>query len=272
MFGFLDSKTKHDISKNKITKKLNKLNINISSKDIEIYDSIPSTNKKAKELARLGVSEGHIVISYLQTEGYGRYGREFFSPKNTGLYMSLVLKPNSFKTMEHITTMAAVSVCKAVESICDKKAEVKWVNDIYVNGQKVCGILAESVIDSSLSNNSYVVLGIGVNIFAPYGGFPKEIEKKAGFILQKYKKNIKNIFISQFLYNFFNLYKFPDKKDYINEYRKRSFIIGKNITVIKEKKEIAATAINIDDECKLIVRYTSGAIEALNSGEVSLIL
>ncbi|MBR6501944.1 MAG: biotin--[Clostridia bacterium] len=158
-------------------KKLQK-NVNLFA-----FKKIDSTNIYAKTLASEGYKDGTVVVAREQTAGKGRLGRTFFS-KRGGLYFSVILRPyKSLNDTVFITTAAAVAAARAIEKVSGKKCEIKWVNDIYINNKKVCGILTEGAItpDGSLD---YAILGVGINLFAPKGGFPSNLPL-AGSVFDK---------------------------------------------------------------------------------------
>lgn len=146
---------------------------------ISFYHSLPSTNTTAKNLIASGEKGTRIVIANQQTAGRGQYGRSFHSPESHGIYMSFILdnthsrwQPTAF------TIYAAVCVAKAIEDVANKTPTIKWVNDIFLDGKKVCGILTET-IDSAPHT---VVVGIGMNVTSPATGFPPDIADIAGAI------------------------------------------------------------------------------------------
>ena len=144
--------------------------------DIEVYKVVDSTNSKLKSKAESGAPEGTVIISEEQTKGKGRRGRTFYSPKNTGIYMSLLLRPkfSAYESLS-ITTCAAVAVSRAIEINSNKNAQIKWVNDIFIDDKKVSGILTEASIDLESGGLKYAILGIGINAFSPKEGFPNEL-------------------------------------------------------------------------------------------------
>jgi len=154
------------------------------SERIFIYDCLESTNKTAKEMAISEAEHGTVVIADSQTAGKGRYGRSFHSPPNHGLYMSLIIKPNQyrFSTPTLITAFSAVTVCEAIEAISDKRPKIKWVNDIFLNGKKICGISAEAITDFESGNTQWIVVGIGVNYSTLATDFPEELRHIAGSV------------------------------------------------------------------------------------------
>lgn len=243
-----------------------------SNLNIEVLPSLDSTNNFAREKAVLGMPEGYVVIANTQTNGKGRKGREFFSPSNTGIYMSLVLRPShcSLKQATKLTTMAAVAVCEAIEIVSNEKAQIKWVNDVYVKGKKVCGILTEASLGLEDNFLEYAIIGIGVNVSMPIDGFPKEIQNIAGAVFENAQNDGKNRIAAEILNRFMSYYMVLPKANYIEEYRSRNFVIGKEILVNLSDEQKKAVALNIDDEFHLIVKYDNNKTETLSSGEISI--
>lgn len=239
--------------------------------DVKIYDTVASTNSLLKELAIYGADEGTVVLASHQTAGRGRMGREFYSPSDSGIYLSILLRPDILaKDALSLTTMAAVAVANAIDNVSGKEALIKWVNDIYIDGKKVCGILAESAFNSDGQHLDFVVLGIGINITTPEGGFPEELSDIATAIFDN--DNIgskKESLISEVLNNFMDLYKKDIDRKYIDKYISKSFILGNNILVLDGDNHKEAIAMVIDKNCRLKVRYTDNTEEWLSFGEVS---
>ncbi len=245
---------------------------NLLEYKIEIFDKINSTNTYLKiKASNEDVPEATVVIANEQTAGRGRVGRTFFSPKNSGIYISMLLKPN-IKAYEgwKITSMAGVALVKTVEEFCKKQCKIKWVNDIFLNGKKVSGILTEGSLSMENGGFSYVVLGIGINIFKPTN-LPKELEDIFGYILEKQENVDKNKFIALFLKNFAKEYKEIDSGTYLKEYKEYSLVIGKTVS-IKGDNQKKYKVLDIDDSCNLILSDEKGKIEKLNSGEISIVL
>lgn len=233
---------------------------------IDIYDSLESTNTLMKEEAKMGGEEFSVIIALSQSGGRGRMGRSFFSPCGSGLYMSILLRPKKDINPLYITPFAAVAVSNAFERISGKSAQIKWVNDIYVDNRKVCGILTEA----SLGENGYAVLGIGVNVFMPDGGFPDDIKMRAGALFEKEEELIREKVATLIINEFIDIYKAFDKEKMLSLYRKRSLVLGKEIDIIENGKTETATAISVDDEFSLIVKKKDGKFYTLNSGDVSI--
>lgn len=239
--------------------------------DINVIPVIGSTNDLVREKANEGLEEGYVVISNEQTKGRGRYGRKFFSPSGTGLYMSILLRPKNYSASEavKVTMIAAVALCEAIEEVSDEKAEIKWVNDIFIKGKKVCGILTEASYGLENGVLDYAVVGVGINVYRPEGGFPEEIKQTAGAIFNTAQDDLKNHLSASFINNFMRYYMLQND-EFVEEYRKRSFVVGKKVIVIMGDEKREALVKGVDDDCRLIVEYDDGKIECLSYGEISI--
>lgn len=240
---------------------------------IEVVKTISSTNEAVKTLASNGEAEGKVILAEEQTGGRGRKGREFFSPPGTGIYMSILLRPKlSAAESALLTTSAAVAVALSLESISGKDTQIKWVNDVFMDGKKVCGILTEASM--SLENGwlDYAVLGIGINVALPSDGFPNDLTEIATSVFSESNDygDLRNRLVAEVLNNFMGFYEHLTDRLFLSEYRKRIISLGKPVTVIKDNKQRKATAIDINDDCHLKVRYENGVEEYLSSGEVSI--
>ncbi|MDO4608619.1 MAG: biotin--[acetyl-CoA-carboxylase] ligase [Clostridia bacterium] len=245
------------------------------NKDITpiVLGTVDSTNSVAKAAAVEGAPEGTVIIANRQTAGRGRLGRSFVS-KSGGVYMSLVLRPDiSPADTLFITVAAAVAAARAIEAVSNQKCEIKWVNDIYINDKKVCGILTEGEINADGTLN-FAVLGVGINLFKPQGGFPSNLPLASSVFNKKgifLNKNVqKSKIIAEFCKNFFNFYKNLKKKDVIKEYQSRSFLTNKQITYTKNGKTQSAVVLGIDDNANLIVKG-EGDTEILSHGEIQIV-
>jgi len=238
---------------------------------IETQQCVTSTNSILKELARSGGPHGYVLAAEEQTAGRGRMGRSFFSPSETGIYFSILLRP-SFSPADSllITTAAAVVCAEILEGISGQKAEIKWVNDIYINGHKVCGILTEAAIAPGGVNMDYAILGIGINLLPPSDGFPEEIKTKAGAVFEGNAPDLRSYIIAEILNRFFQLYPTLTDRSFVAEYRKRSMLDGKPVDILKYESVTPAIALYIDEDLSLVVRYKNGTIEHLSTGDVSV--
>jgi BirA family biotin operon repressor/biotin-[acetyl-CoA-carboxylase] ligase len=221
---------------------------------------LDSTSAKAAEF----FEHGTVVIANHQTAGRGRYGRSFFSPADSGIYMSLVLQKEriGLAAPTLITAFSAVAVCDALEFVCKKSAQIKWVNDIFLHGRKICGILANDFGDR-------IILGIGVNFTAPKN-VPPELSDKIGAVYGEGENpTATRDELAAAIIN--ELAALDDKpQDFMQKYRARMMFLGEKITVTGANS-FAATALDIDDTGRLVVQTENGEILSLSSGEVSII-
>lgn len=240
--------------------------------ELTVLPAAASTNALIREKANQGFPEGYTVISNEQTEGRGRYGRTFYSPGGTGIYMSILLRPVHYSAQQavRLTAVAAVAMCEAIEAVSGETAQIKWVNDIFVRGKKVCGILTEAAFGLESGALEYAVLGVGVNVYPPREGFPKELEAIAGPVFDSARDDGKNRLAGEFLNRFMDCYTAPGQTDYIEKYRSRSLVIGKEITVFAGSQARSAHACGIDDACRLLVRYDNGETASLSYGEIGI--
>ncbi len=227
-------------------------------KDVTVLEEVDSTNTFLKKQVH-NKDEGALVIAKKQTAGRGRLGRTFISQRN-GLYMSLLLKPD-FSDFLKITTMMAVAASRAVDKY--KESKIKWVNDIYVNDKKVAGILTEGVFDGGYPVGA--IIGIGVNLVRPENGIDESISGIADYIFEE-DIGVADEFVADIINSFFDIYK---NKEYVEEYRNKSYLTGKSVVFEKEDKEYSGTVIGIDDECGLIIDCKHEKI-VLKCGEVSV--
>lgn len=235
----------------------------------EILPETDSTNNYAKELAITGKRNKTVVITEKQNGGKGRLGRPFYSPEGNGLYMSVLFRPEiNVDSAPLITSFTAVAVAEAVEKLSGQDVNIKWVNDVYMNGKKICGILTEAGFDFEGGTVDYAVIGIGINVLGT--DFPDEliniatsIEKETGLKISR------NDLAAEVLNNLENMSNGIKDKKYLDIYRKKSNVIGKRIKVTYGSQVFYAEALDINENAALIVKTDNG-IKILNSGEVSI--
>ncbi|SHH42321.1 BirA family transcriptional regulator, biotin operon repressor / biotin-[acetyl-CoA-carboxylase] ligase [Caloranaerobacter azorensis DSM 13643] len=236
------------------------------------FDSIDSTNIKAKQLAAEGAKEGTVVIAEEQTMGRGRLGRGWVSPKGKGIWMSIILRPNIDPIdASKVTQIGAAAVWSALSKV-GVDAYIKWPNDIVLNGKKVCGILTE--MSAELNRINYLVIGIGVNVNINSQEIPKEINNIATSIKAEVGHDVDRKFITAEILNnferFYNeLIKYGSIKTSIEICRKASILLGREIKIITNKGERRAKAIDITEQGELLIEE-NGKIEKLISGEISV--
>lgn len=234
---------------------------------IDFQEVVTSTNDI---LLEEHPKEDMALVAFRQTKGKGRKGREFFSPSNTGLYMSLILHPEcNVQDAIKLTTIMAVAACRAIEKYDDSVIKIKWVNDLYKNEQKISGILTECSPNIVDGIPEYLVVGIGINVYAPDEGFPLDIMNKAGALFDVMKEDIRKDLAISIVDEFEKIYaSFPDC-DYEDEYIERSMLIGRDVYIVGGDK---VRVINIDSNLGLVVMHENGDVETLTAGEVSLSL
>lgn len=242
-------------------------------KHYTILCDIDSTNNYAKKLGTY-LENGHLVIADTQHSGRGRQGKNFYSPKDEGLYMSLIVKDKAIVNDELFTVKICLAVCRAIDRITgtdnNNGVGIKWVNDIYFRSKKLCGILCEKCKGDD--GEEFVVAGIGVNLSLDKTKLPKEISKLATSLYdltkQSYDKFTLSALICESLEEFLN----PQKnvEDIIDEYRKRSVVIGREINIIQNDKSIRAAALDICSDGGLLVRTEEGFTQKLCGGEITI--
>ena len=240
--------------------------------NLTVLPTAPSTNALVREKANQGCPEGCVIAACEQTAGRGRYGRQFFSPVDSGVYLSLLLRPTAYSPQQAtcLTAAAAAAMCQAIEAVTGQQPGIKWVNDIFLHGKKVCGILTEAAVGLETGALDYMVLGAGVNLYPPAEGFPEEIQSIAGSVLEHSCPEAKNRLVGEFLSRFLDFYSHPECRAYLEDYRARSLAIGRNVTVLSAGRAVSAYAYGIDDDFCLLVRYENGKTEALSYGEIRI--
>ena len=222
---------------------------------IVVYDTIDSTNTQAK----LSSIDQGIFVAKHQTAGRGRQGKSFYSPDSTGLYMSVVLPITPMEAYEFtLTAAAAVAAARAIENVCNISVQIKWVNDLYLHGKKVAGILTEADIDR-------VIVGIGINISTE--SFPADIPLAGSLDAENISKSK---LAASFAENLFDITS-SKSREFMSEYRNRSMLLGKEISFEKDGNAFTANALRIEDNGELTV-LSNGIELTLHSGEVQIIL
>ena len=240
---------------------------------LEVFRSISSTNTVLKARAEEGAEEGLCLVAGEQTAGRGRMGRSFYSPPDSGIYLSVLLRP-ALRAVDAtaVTACAAVAVAGAIESLAPVKTEIKWVNDVFVGGRKVCGILTEASLDCESGQVNYLIVGIGVNTHVPASDFPEPIRGIAGPAfgeeeIPELRCRLTAAVLDRLMDGCADL----TDRSWFDEYRRRSLVLGKPISILAPDRDpVPAVALDIDRDFALIVRTEDGEIRRLNSGEVSV--
>ncbi|MGT2924400.1 bifunctional biotin--[acetyl-CoA-carboxylase] ligase/biotin operon repressor BirA [Streptococcus caviae] len=219
--------------------------------------------------AKAGMEKGDPVPAlYLapsQKAARGRFSRQFFTPETGGIYMSLHLRPNlPFKELPAYTLMVASSLVKAISRLTGIDPEIKWVNDIYLNGKKIAGILTEAVSSIETGLITDVIIGMGINFHVT--DFPEELQSKAASLFSEKPTITRNELISEIWNIFFNI----PKADLIKVYKEKSLVLDRQVTFVENDVAYRGTAVDITDSGQLIVQLENGEEKILNSGEISL--
>lgn len=237
-------------------------------------DSVDSTNTEVKRQAILGAEEGLVVTAEEQVQGRGRRGRSFHSPKSTGLYLSLLLRPNcTVEKVSQLTAWVAVAVARAIETVTKLPVEIKWCNDIVCCGKKISGILTELTLESESNFVDFVVVGIGVNVNQQPEDFPEEIQNIASSLYQETGVFVnRNQLCREIISSLNAMYlAFPqDKTEYLQYYRQHCVTLGKAVQLQKGTEIIEGTALDIDEDFQLLFENKQGEVMSLSAGEVSV--
>lgn len=252
------------LSEEIISKKINK------KYNIIIFDKIDSTNNYAKNTNNSDLKIPTIIIANEQTSGRGRVGKTFFSPKDTGLYMSIVFSPKKkINELDLLTITAAVSVCEAIINTTSLPAKIKWVNDIFIENKKICGILTEAVNNYQTGKVDKLIIGIGVNVNNPHDEFPENIADTASAINSP--NTDRNNLCAEIVNLFDKYYNENNREKIIEKYKNYSLVINKRIKYTKNNKEYYAIVKNINNSGNLEVINDDNTEETLKSGEISII-
>ena len=238
-------------------------------RELEIHDLLDSTNNRAKALAAAGAAHGTAVIADSQSGGKGRLGRSFFSPEHSGIYLTVILRPDCAPDRAGLlTSLAAVAAARAVEKVSGADVRIKWVNDLYLNGKKICGILTEGGLGLEAGRLEYAVVGIGINVNRME--FPPELREIATSVGNETGTSPdRNRLIAEILNELDALYGDLETGAFLEESRRRSNVIGREVTVIEGGKKYPARAVDIDGQGRLVIETEEGRT-CLNYGEVSL--
>lgn len=247
---------------------------------VKVYGTIDSTNTEAGRLCAetpdVRKLNGTVIIAEQQTAGRGRLGRQFFSPPGSGLYLSIIYAPEEgIGSPAVLTASAAVAVCRALKCVYGADASIKWVNDVFLRGKKVCGILTEGVTNFETGRIDSAVVGIGINILP--GSFPPELADAAGAVFDDGNADTKRSALAAgVITGVLGIYTSGEGgiAEAMEEYRGRSLLTGMTITVSpvinQTEKNYTAVVQGVTDDAKLIVKTGDGRIRALESGEVTL--
>jgi BirA family biotin operon repressor/biotin-[acetyl-CoA-carboxylase] ligase len=257
----------------------NKMTTKDFGKRVIYYEEIDSTNTAAKELGKQTGNHGALVLAEEQNQGKGRLGRDWSSPKGSGIFMTIVLQPQILPVhASMLTLVAALAVNQGIRKVTGLDSYIKWPNDIVVNGKKVCGILTEmSTMNDKLE---CVVIGMGIN--ANRDVFPEELKKTATSLKLECKKEVERteliVAIMEYLEQYYELFGQTESFiDMVTEYNEVLINRNKQVRIIGAHKEYTGTALGINETGALLVQteeqhqgITTSAIKTVVSGEVSV--
>lgn len=237
---------------------------------LHTVDSVKSTNTTVKALAKEGVPEGYVLAAASQTNGRGRLNRVFFSPKGTGLYVSILLRPSCLLPPYALTCMSAVALAETIEDY-QVECGIKWVNDIYIHGKKAAGILTESHLNQDGSFD-YAVVGIGVNLFYPENGFPDKLSETATAVFSgDPDEELRKQFLKRLLARFKRYYDQLPSIAFYESYRDRLIGSGRRVLVSEPDGVRYGIASGIDHSFRLIVQFDDGTENAVDRGEIEFL-
>ena len=246
----------------------------ILGRELHCLDTIDSTNSYAKRIAMTGAPEGTVVIANDQTAGRGRMGRQFQSPRDKGIYLSVLLRPEMEpQRLMPVTAMAGVAVCDAVEKVCGVRPGLKWPNDPVIGNRKLCGILTEMSLEGETGRVQYLVLGIGINVGQEAEDFSPDVAAIATSLSAYLGRPVSRPELAAALIHelewLYETLKAGDLSEYLEAYRRDCVNLGKTVQLLGEEREVV-TAVDIDGEVGLVVRTGDGAEKTVRSGEVSV--
>ena len=234
-------------------------------KTLKVFDEIDSTSSEARRYAACGGSGAALFLADRQSGGRGRMGRSFYSPNGTGVYLSLLLPlPENSDDAVFITSAASVAVRRAILDVTGRSVGIKWVNDLYLNGRKVCGILCES-----MAEQGSVIIGIGVNLYP--SELPEDISDIAGAVLDSDEGTVPREDLAvTIVKELLSILRDLRGSSFMDEYREHSIVLGKEIRYVQNGISNVGVATHIDEYGHLYVRNAMGETRVLSSGEISV--
>lgn len=238
---------------------------------VEVREEVSSTNDVLRTAAQAGGLEGLVLAAQRQSAGRGRRDHSFFSPPDSGLYLSFLLRPQlSAQDALLLTTCAAVATALAIEDCAGVPAQIKWVNDVFCRGKKVCGILTEGEVDLETGGLRYAVVGIGVNLYPPPEGFPPDLPQAGGVFDAAPAGAMRSRLAAGILNHFFTFYPRLGERGFFAEYHRRCFLLGQEVELLEGNRRSMATVLALNPDFSLQVREAGGGERTVSSGEVSL--
>ncbi len=235
------------------------------------FDTIDSTNTRAKAMAQQGAPHGTVLVAGMQTNGRGRMGRSFASPADQGVYLSVILRPEvPAQELLHLTCAAAVAMCDAVKNACGLQPGIKWINDLIVQDKKLGGILTELSVDPKTGLVRYAVIGVGINCLQQRHDFPADILDTAISLEMATDKPVSRARLAAAMIQAFqemDASLLTDQQSIMDSYRNNCITLGKDIILFRGDESQHATALDIENDGALLVQYPDGTLNRVQSGE-----
>lgn len=247
----------------------------VLGRELHCFDTIDSTNTYAKKLALSGAADGTVVIAESQTAGRGRMGRSFQSPRDKGIYLSVLLRPDlPPQRLLPVTAMAGIAVCDAVEKVCGVRPGLKWPNDPVLGNRKLCGILTELSLEGETGRVQYMVLGIGINVCQTAEDFSPDVAaiatSLAAYLGHPVSRPQLTAALIRELERLYRTLLRGDLTEYLAAYRRDCVNLGKTVQLLGTESREVVTAVDIDEDFGLVVRTPEGVGKTVRSGEVSV--
>lgn len=246
------------------------------TRKIHIYASLPSTNKKAYELAVKGAKAGEVILARSQSAGRGRLGKSWQSPAGKGLYFSLIVRPDlDIEEYPKITMTTGLAIANALQPLSGKEILLKWPNDIYLSGRKCCGILAESSLLSGSPAERFAIIGIGINVLTVRTDFPVAIRGKATSLLIetgiRFDMDKLLSIICDGVLDQISRLECSGFKEILNEWRRKDILKDRWLKWVTNSGDvIAGRSEGPDDNGQLLVRDAKGVLHQVISGDISI--
>ena len=241
---------------------------------IAYFDTIDSTNTRAKALAAEGAPHGTVLIAGQQTAGRGRLGRSFQSPGNMGVYLSVILRPECPpEQLMHLTCATAVAMCNAVEEATGLRPGIKWTNDLVIGRKKLGGILTELSVAPGNGLVQYAVVGIGINCCQKTADFPPELQDMATSLSAAVGTSIDRAAVAAAMIRALRTMDctlLTQKEAVMQAYRADCITLGQDIVLLRAEEKRYGTAVSVDDDGALVVAFRDGEMGTVTSGEVSV--
>ncbi|MDD3346347.1 biotin--[acetyl-CoA-carboxylase] ligase [Oscillibacter sp.] len=243
--------------------------------EICCFDEIDSTNTYAKQIALSGAADGTVIVANCQSAGRGRMDRSFCSPRDQGIYLTVLLRPQlSAERLAPVTAMTGIAVCSAVERVCGVRPQVKWPNDPVLGNKKLCGILTELSLEAETGRLQSLVVGIGLNVCQSAGDFPPEVAEIATSLAMALGRPVSRPALAAALIEeldrLYGALKAGDLQPYLASYRRDCVNLGKTVQLLSPSGREVAAAVGIDEAFGLIVEDAEGRRRTIRSGEVSV--